>query len=83
MTLCEWVIDDKGTSDASKWKECSREATYDVRLVGSESMDNMMLFCWQHVKKYRKQKFLNQTWGKGSKVEIRKLGRKEHLYHAA
>lgn len=75
MTLCEWVIDDKGTSDASKWKECSRQGTYTFSLVGSNSAANLAFFCWQHIKNYRKQKFLNETFGKGSKGEILHIGK--------
>jgi hypothetical protein len=62
---CEW-------ENEKTQKLCSRMGSYSVSLIGSYSTSNLFLACWQHVKKFRSRKFVEDSFGPGAKVEIRR-----------
>jgi hypothetical protein len=64
MTLCEWGDDG-----------CKKQGTFTVMLKGSNSASNIFFACWQHVKPYRKKKFVEDSFGKGAQVEILHIGK--------
>jgi len=66
MIACEWILNNEDY--------CTREATFTIMLKGSNSASNLHFVCWQHVKKYRERKFIQDTFGKNAKVEILRLG---------
>lgn len=73
MTTCEWITSDK---DLTEDKFCERLGTFTVMLIGSNSASNIFFVCWRHVKRYRKRKFVEETFGLGARVEILHIGMK-------
>lgn len=70
MTVCEWEFKN-GSS-------CKRNAGFTVMLQTSRSPSNIFFTCWEHVRRYRNKKFIEQTFGKGAKVDILTIGKERH-----